>query len=234
MTVLDVYLNGRKLCRAGVGNDGVLTAIVNWVKLVGAAARTARQFNAPVEEMRLHVGGLRAGSHQGWCDRSLTRGDRISVVLDRAKRCDPPRRTTPVTRKAPTRATSSREETRFLNVDLDVWSATPLDELAKSFGRQLYPLYVGREGRRHGAHWELARSSDNPDRLIRRFVDAVQRLSPRAKRSWQRATAREFNIGIQAAATPHAVTFPLQPETLAAAASVNARIGVTVYASAGA
>ena len=41
MIVLDVLLNDRKLCRAGVGKDGVLNAIASWVKLSGPALAEA-------------------------------------------------------------------------------------------------------------------------------------------------------------------------------------------------
>jgi hypothetical protein len=63
MTVLDVYLNDRKVCRAGVGATGVLDAMISWVKLSGAPADTARRLGQPVEEARLSVGGLRHDAH---------------------------------------------------------------------------------------------------------------------------------------------------------------------------
>jgi hypothetical protein len=63
MTVFDVYVNDRKCCRAGVGADGVLTAIVNWVKLTGLAAQAARRLKQPLEESRIHVGGLGRQAH---------------------------------------------------------------------------------------------------------------------------------------------------------------------------
>jgi hypothetical protein len=84
MFVFDVYLNDRKQCRAGVGADGVLTAIVNWVKLSGPAARTARRWKQPLEESRIHVGGLSKGEHQAWLEKNLTVGDRVAIVVGRA------------------------------------------------------------------------------------------------------------------------------------------------------
>ena len=46
MRAFRIYLNGKKLCLAGIGDDGVLSAIVNWV----ATDREGDLF--------LHVGGL--------------------------------------------------------------------------------------------------------------------------------------------------------------------------------
>jgi hypothetical protein len=53
MRAFDVHLNGRKVCRAGVGHDGVLTAIVTWTRSTATNRPRARR-----EDLDLHVGGL--------------------------------------------------------------------------------------------------------------------------------------------------------------------------------
>jgi hypothetical protein len=224
MTVLDVYVNNRKRCRAGVGRDGVLTAIVNWVKLVGPAARKARRFRHPVEESRLHVGGLSKGVHRSWVEQNLRVGDRVEIVVAKASTADPA-----VPERLPARRRPGPRETRFLNVDLDVWSSRPLDSLVKALGRRVYPLYVGREGRRYVAHVEMEHVRLDADRLIRGFVTLVKRLPRAERRLWNTATRREFNIGIEAASGPASYELGLDPATVRAAAGVNATIGVTVY-----
>ena len=223
--MFDVYVNGRKRCRAGVGSDGVLSAIVSWVKLTGPAARTARRLRHPLEEARLHVGGLRSGIHRTWLERDLAPGDRIGVVLGTAKTADRPRRV----HKTRTPTSVAREETTFLNVDLDIWSRSPLDALVKAFGRQAFALHVGKDGRGYVAHLELAAESTDPDRLITRFVRLVERLPRSERRVWDRARVREFNVGIQAAAGPASYELRLAHPTVRAAARVNASIGITVY-----
>jgi hypothetical protein len=225
MTVFDVYVNGRKLCRAGVGKDGVLDAIVSWVKLTGAAARTARRLRSPGEETRLQVGGLAKGTHRRWTDRSLKTGDRVAIDVVAAERFDRPVREEPRHRKV------MDDNTTFLNVDLDIWSSSPLEPLVKAFGRKVVVLHVGKEGRRHGAHLELAASGDrdNADQLIRSFVTLVKKLPRSSRTLWNRAQVREFNVGIQAATKPFNYDLRLQQKTLQAMASVNARLGITVY-----
>jgi hypothetical protein len=227
MTVFDVYLNDRKCCRAGVGADGVLTAIVNWVKLKGPAARTARRLKQPVEESRLHVGGLRNATHRSWVERTVAVGDRVTIAIGKARAIDRPLR-----QQRRLSMPATREETTFLNVDLDIRSISPLDSLVKALGPSVLALYVGQERRRHVAHLETAIQSANPDRLIRRFVALVRRLPRPERRLWDRAHLREFNVGIQAAAYPASYELHLDPATVRAAASVNAAIGVTVYSSA--
>jgi hypothetical protein len=134
-----------------------------------------------------------------------------------------PRRRTPPT----------DNRTRFLNVDLDVWSKTPLDDLATGFGRQVMVLHVGREGRRYGAHLELTGSGIGTARscvrTLRRFADAVARLPPAARRAWKNATLRQFNIGVQAGSEPHNYELALPPDILGVIATLDAHVVLTVY-----
>jgi hypothetical protein len=223
MTVLDVYVNGRKRCRAGVGSDGVLTAIVNWVKLTGPAARTARRLKRPLEEARLHVGGLRGRTHRAWVDQNLALGDSVAIVLEKAAAFDAPIRQ----RQRAAEPAPARQETAFLNVDLDIWSRTPLEPLVKALGRRVFALHVGREGRGYVAHLEMVRQSKDPERLIRHFVALVRGLPPAKRRLWDSARRREFNIGIQSGPTNYELH--LDSATVQAAAAVKAAVGVTVY-----
>jgi hypothetical protein len=39
MIAFELYLNGKKPCTAGVGNDGVLSAHVTWVRSTGERTR---------------------------------------------------------------------------------------------------------------------------------------------------------------------------------------------------
>ena len=57
MKALEVFINGHRVCLAGVGDDGVLNAIVNWV---GGPDRD--------QDFFLQVGGLdsRADEHLRW------------------------------------------------------------------------------------------------------------------------------------------------------------------------
>jgi hypothetical protein len=66
--------------------------------------------------------------------------------------------------------------------------------------------------------------------LMRRMVGLVKRLPRPARRLWNQAKSREFNIGIEAAARSTTFELGLEPKTLAAVASVGGRVVVTVYA----
>src|SRR5262245_46715251 len=70
MRVFEVYLNGKKLFRAGIGDDGVLVTLVEHVM------RSTRN------ETRLSVGGLISNEqHVTWGDRDLATGDEITIKI---------------------------------------------------------------------------------------------------------------------------------------------------------
>jgi hypothetical protein len=75
MRAFEVYVNGKKLCLAGIGDNGVLTAIVNWVTHQGKG------------DMFLEVGGLVSPAREpvAWVNQKPLRvGDEIRVKIVRA------------------------------------------------------------------------------------------------------------------------------------------------------
>jgi hypothetical protein len=83
MRAFKVYLNGKKLCLAGIGDDGVLTAITNWV--CGGPYKAADLF--------LEVGGLISPTREivNWIKQKKLRvGDKIRVEIVEANSVDTP------------------------------------------------------------------------------------------------------------------------------------------------
>jgi hypothetical protein len=128
----------------------------------------------------------------------------------------------------------SRATTSFLNVDLDVSGVEDLAPLVQALRPAIFELYTGRSGSGYQAHLELAsRGSAGPsdaDGTITRFVRLLLALPPRARRLWDRARQRDFNIGVQAGMDPHAFELGLRATTLQAVAGLRGRIVLTVYA----
>jgi hypothetical protein len=125
------------------------------------------------------------------------------------------------------------DKIHFMNVDLDVFSRSPLEPLAAAFGNRVAVLYVGREGALFGGHFELADSyKKDADGLVRGFVDLVLALPPRARKLWNGAKSRDFNIGIQSALKPRCHELRLSAETLEAVARVRGSVVITTYAPA--
>jgi|RhiMetdeSRZDD1v2_1073273.scaffolds.fasta_scaffold53082_2 hypothetical protein len=73
-----------------------------------------------------------------------------------------------------------------MNVDLDVYSRSPLDPLAVALGEDVSVLYVGGEGRSCEAHFSLRDSCKlmlrdsfdrtGADEIMRRFVALIRKL----------------------------------------------------------
>lgn len=114
--------------------------------------------------------------------------------------------------------------THFLNVDLDLYVAEGMDELLKA----LQPaIVISRDGTR--ATLEVDLQPDSPEDALRRFVKLVDKLSPNKRAIWNKAIAREFNIGVQAGKHPHSMQFTLSNEAVALANSLSASVAFTVY-----
>jgi hypothetical protein len=81
MRVFQVYINGKRRCLAGIGNDGVLSAIATLVVSPGR------------REMMLSVSGLinPANEHVRWLDRKLRVGDEIKIKFSEGVLADKPK-----------------------------------------------------------------------------------------------------------------------------------------------
>jgi hypothetical protein len=84
MIAFEIYLNGQKLCRAGIGDSGVLSAIVTWA----AATMSA---GTKDESLFLNMGGLVTPErkHVSWINQKpLAVGDKIQVNVVEADSVD--------------------------------------------------------------------------------------------------------------------------------------------------
>ena len=124
----------------------------------------------------------------------------------------------------------SGEETRFLNVDVDVWSRSDLRPLAAAFGRKILLHYAGKERGQQSAHFSLASAhGKSADAIIRRLVTLIEALPRPARQLWNRARRRDFNIGIQAGTEPYSHELALKGDTLGLVAGIRGRIVITTY-----
>ena len=122
-------------------------------------------------------------------------------------------------------------ETEFLNVDLDILSASPLESLVSAFGKKVAVLYVGGERRRYKASLELASFSRTADATIRRLAKLIEALPKPARRIWDQAHSRVFNIGIRGGHQPVSREWLVGMAAVAAVARVRGSIMITVYAA---
>jgi|ERR1700676_2540159 hypothetical protein len=81
MRSFNVYLNGEKLCTAGIGDNGVLTTIVTWVA------------GGKGESLFLNVGGLVSSTeeHIDWANQKPLRvGDEVRIEIIESDSVDTP------------------------------------------------------------------------------------------------------------------------------------------------
>jgi hypothetical protein len=91
MICFEVSVNGNRLCTVGVGEHGVLTAILSWVW-----SQSERGGPAEKEEGRrkanLHVGGLMNEEHVSWLEDPflIGVGDVVTLKVNRSESVDEP------------------------------------------------------------------------------------------------------------------------------------------------
>jgi hypothetical protein len=93
MIAFEVFLNRKKVARAGVGSDGVLTAVTTWVRR-STGWTGGRRWD---QDLNFSLGVYRstngdAGEHFKWEDRKLKPGDVLTIKVITAARVDEPRR----------------------------------------------------------------------------------------------------------------------------------------------
>lgn len=92
MKAFRIHRNGKSVCTASIGPQGVLTAMVTWVRRDDGAAH---------ESLDLDVGGLDtvAAEHHRWSVPEMLVGDQVLVEVIDAEEWDQPQEREPVNRE---------------------------------------------------------------------------------------------------------------------------------------
>jgi hypothetical protein len=85
MKAFEIFVNGQRLCLAGVGAKGVIAATVDW-------AATAGQ-----EDIFMHVGGLDGATNEvvAWTAPKIGVGSEITIRIVEVAAADPPSQRSP-------------------------------------------------------------------------------------------------------------------------------------------
>ena len=119
----------------------------------------------------------------------------------------------------------------FLNVDLEVGAKRKPTALVEALGGKLHNLWAGRFKGLYRANYELAHVKTlNPTETILELVRIVRKLDRTAKKEWDAAPLRDFNVGVQAALEPYTFELAVEPRAVELVAEVGGQIGITVYA----
>jgi hypothetical protein len=122
------------------------------------------------------------------------------------------------------------EGTHFLNVDLDIYSASDLQPLIDALGKKVILLHAGRDKKTYSAHLEIAKITRTADATMLAFCTLIDALPKAPRELWNKAKLRDFNIGVQADKEPRSFELDVQTKTLEAVARLGGRIVLTVYA----
>jgi hypothetical protein len=119
---------------------------------------------------------------------------------------------------------------QFINVDLDLKSSASLSPLLQAWSDRVSDLYTPeKDGRKHWLRLALHSQPADPERGILEFCRLVRRLRGAARAAWQKASSREFDIGIQAGMERRSAEWVLSRKVIDAIHSVGGHIRVTVY-----
>ena len=118
----------------------------------------------------------------------------------------------------------------FLNVDLEIESASKLDSLAAEMNEHVVVLHSGPspKRKRHLLVIESSHQHRGPDATIHALCLAVERLSPASRRVWNMAR-REFDIGYELRPSERASRFTIRSDTLERVARLGASLAVSYY-----
>lgn len=121
--------------------------------------------------------------------------------------------------------------THFLNVDLDLKSKADLGPLLDAMGENVVGIH---SEKRRGAHRVLLELYElryvDAERCLARFADLIRRLPTPARRLWNGALHRRFDVGIQAVSGGPTFTSALTNATLRRVGELGGELIVTVYA----
>ena len=123
---------------------------------------------------------------------------------------------------------NSKAEIKFLNVDLEVRGPNDLQPLIDDLGDDVINLHAGRVHDHYVAIFEAPESGD-ANELIGYLCHIIDNLAPDARRIWNEASLKVFDLGYEAGYGPKSYESTLRPETVAAVANVGGALRVTIY-----
>jgi hypothetical protein len=122
---------------------------------------------------------------------------------------------------------------KYLNVDLDVRSRVNLLPLREELGDDVDLMFCGEsEPGSFLLSVELAGSGlldSEPDETARALCKLVENLPASARKDWDSAYDRVFDIGFESVPDSNHGLSILSPETLQQIGSLNARLALSIY-----
>lgn len=122
-------------------------------------------------------------------------------------------------------------EPGYLNVDLEIGAKTraQLAPLLEVLDGKLFEMFQGRIRSLYRAHYESTACRGGASDTIRELVAVIEALPPRARRAWDRAAMRDFNVGVELERGVRSVELTIDRDAVDAVAALGGRIAFTAY-----
>jgi hypothetical protein len=119
----------------------------------------------------------------------------------------------------------------FLNVDLEVGARTraALGPLVDAVDGTLFELFRGRIRSLYRAHYESSGCHEDASATIRALATVIEGLPRPARRAWDAATLRDFNVGVELERGVRSVELAIDPDVVSRVAALGGRIAFTAY-----
>ncbi len=127
------------------------------------------------------------------------------------------------------RSVDKMSNIRYLNVDLLINSKEDLTPIVDSFGEDVIALYNGEWGAHYRANFEIAGSHAASNEDISYFCSLVDGLEGEAKKLWDNALSKEFDIGFEPGSGPESYNTEIKPSIVKRVADIGASISLTIY-----
>jgi hypothetical protein len=114
----------------------------------------------------------------------------------------------------------------FLNVDFEVWSDFPLENLIALLEPQIMALHSDA----YSATLELSLDPTDIDDAIFRFFSAIKEKE-NAFEIWNNCKKKRANIGIQSGNSPHQIVLSMSKFSLHLLEQLDMDISITIYAA---
>jgi hypothetical protein len=117
----------------------------------------------------------------------------------------------------------------FLNVDLEVGARTRAALAPLLDALRMVELFRGRIGRLYRVHYEVHVCTRDASSTIDALADRIEALRPPARRAWNAAPMRDFNIGVELDRGVRNIELALDRDAVRRVIALGGRIVFTAY-----
>lgn len=119
----------------------------------------------------------------------------------------------------------------FLNVDLELGarSRAALAPLVEEFDRRMVSLWHGRIKSLYRAHYEVHLCARGVNATLHELAARIETLRGPARRAWNAAALRDFNIGVELERGVRNIELPLDDAAVRRVLALRGRIVFTAY-----